>query len=1607
MRYGLVVFYWFAVCFSLQNVLLAQAQTLIYVDAINGNDANAGTSAATAVATPSAAVTKCGTAVCNVFVMTDLSVSAMVVVGTNTQMRWQPYTIARNLTCTSSNHPFFQVRNADSFSLSGLSISSCGGAVLAFSSPIVTIDNCDFRSHSNSSLIFFGLGGVASISNSVFLNNTAAYGSAIAAVGSATSIVTSNCTFMDNSATVAGTVFMKTASQYNDTGSLFMRNASPVRAATLFFETLSYVSLRGSTIRDLKLVKIEVCALIADGVKTFVMDSVTIRDNVCQTIALVRSLQVVLTNVTFERNAALYTVLEILYSDLASANTIVVNNSRFLKNAAFSNGDSPVVMLRSTYRVYVYDSVFANNVGCNYGALGLFCPTIAEYGTVFDPTVFRLFRTSFVNNSNYDAPFKSIAGLAASGGAVNLLVLDPRAGVYFADCVFTRNTASSGGAIAARGPVEMVRCDVYNNIATATAGGALLISSDLASVIIRQSRFIANRATPYASEGGAIWGPFANNSLIEDSIFANNSASVSGGAIKLTAVSGVLYSTIVLIRNVTFVSNVLTDQGQGGAIHIESHYVIKFQDLPFLSNYATIGLFGQGGAVYVVGSVITFNNVTFRNNYALPAGNRLGYGGAVFMFTHALSFFTDCLFEDNGISPDNLYSLGSGGCIWSQGGLELVRTRLVRCSAFTSGGAVHLGGGGLSTSIISSIFENCTSWNQGGAIFADILSGVGIVINSSLFLGNSVTQVGAQGGALFLQFSNRVQVWNSTFQNSRGAALGGAVYSAAIGVSFLNSWFIGNVASQGGAVLAFSFTLCAFANYVDGPVLLPDDANYYQSNVVTAGGGAIFYSDLPRTGCNTTILSRSYDRLFPLTDKLIANNNSAVFGIAAATPPATVKAKFVSGVTPPVRDLPSRIFAFPGETFYVSGTLYDAFGQVSLDQVSAAGVIAYPWYGNGPSFSNLSKAYFATGVTDALTTAGSVTFSVSLTAGVSNYSIGVGSIPFTLLSAMGPVVTVLPCPPGTRVGAGTCIPCTGVEYTTATNSPACYPCSDLTRSDRGECAFGGRAVFSHAGWYLYPVRSSRGRADLIQCLQGHCAGTSASSIPPQESGIINTCREGQTGFLCGSCVKGWSYWGQECVDCATEERWIVFAFIVIGFVYVIMQHISAQGSGSGMKIIISFLQLAAAIEQSGPLGFINLRLSAGTSCPFSRSIPDVFWTDLLTPFFLFLSLVILTFLVTLFKKTGMQNRFSLPIRTALRFRAFRRSALLLFLLVYSSLSSLAITFLSCSRYPSGDFVLTAFPGLSCDSFEYTDGIRPVASLLLALSFLSPVSILAGLIVLVRKKILILRVPLGLTTTKWSYALGPLFESYRTGSYWYEAFFLLRRLILSAVPALSFAVLEESVPYATPLIRCMLVALYLAIHIWLRPFDRPSDNTTETVALFTLMVMTITSAIRTASGTASNGADVLSVLFYLLYALFAVFGATYFGYDAYRTWANLRKRTTINDIVLNPAYGMEMNVMEADKASSFSSDFGMGAGMRPLARKLNSNSTDTQRQSSPSPSANDNPSDVVSNPFRKARRPAAHQSNPNNGSSASLLADRNSASPSSSSSSSVRGSNNKV
>ena len=478
-------------------------------------------------------------------------------------------------------------------------------------------------------------------------------------------------------------------------------------------------------------------------------------------------------------------------------------------------------------------------------------------------------RGSFVNCTFERNSLKGLSDKSSFGGAI---CSGYRSNITVQDSLFKENTATySGGAIhmqKTRG--SFVNCTFEKNslkgLSDKISFGGAICSRDRSNITVQDSLFKENTAT---YSGGAIYmqktrGSFANctfekNSLkglsdkslsggaifsrdrsnitVQDSLFKENTATFIGGAIHMQKTRGSFV-------NCTFERNsaksLLNKKTGGGAIFSRDRSNITVQDSLFKENTATY----SGGAIYMKKTRGSFANCTFEKNSLKGLSDKSSFGGAIsssdrsnitvqesLFKENTATFiggaihmqktrgsFVNCTFEKNSLKGlSDKISFGGAICSRDRSNITVQDSLFKENTATYSGGAIHM-------QKTRGSFANCTFEKNslkglsdkslsGGAIFSHDRSN--ITVQDSLFKENTATFI---GGAIHMQ-KTRGSFVNCTFERNSAKSLlnkktgGGAIFSRdRSNITVQDSLFKENTATYSGGAIYMKKTRGSFAN---------------------------------------------------------------------------------------------------------------------------------------------------------------------------------------------------------------------------------------------------------------------------------------------------------------------------------------------------------------------------------------------------------------------------------------------------------------------------------------------------------------------------------------------------------------------------------------------------------------------------------------------------------------------------------------------------------------------------------------------------------------------------------------------------------------------------
>ena len=509
-------------------------------------------------------------------------------------------------------------------------------------------------------------------------------------------------------------------------------------------------------------------------------------------------------------------------------NSLSIISNTFINNN--TNMHMSTFSIKRFHTIKILNCIFMNNKGARSSL-----EIINSNEIVINQTVFENNRAAAIqlwNRNILTVDYtKFISNRAEYGGAITDLDKFIGCGhVTIQRSIFVNNQAKhNGGAIDIYPEeIEVINSTFFNNSALEGDGGAMSTSGNLH---ITSSSFFSNRAT----NGGALSMSTSGNLYITSSNFFSNRAT-NGGALSMNG-------GIIDLQNANFTGN-QAENGSGGAIAAVRDAAINVNNSTFINNIAltdggvffmctteltvSFSIFNNnsavnGGAIYLVSGInVTIIQSTFKNNVGLKNG------GAICLFSKNVHI-THCDFHDNlaanggGISAEGVAYLTAemtAFCFNQAGRGATLKISLgifvtIQDSQFINNTATKNDGGAVNIKGNKIEFHNCnfqentalSSPNaKGGAI--NVISLAMLIVNHTNFTTNAANH----GGALNIENTQRVIVWDCYFINNSAKRKGGAIAmtnnNSEINI-YAFSKFISNSANEGGA-LAFNAIGCNF-----------------------------------------------------------------------------------------------------------------------------------------------------------------------------------------------------------------------------------------------------------------------------------------------------------------------------------------------------------------------------------------------------------------------------------------------------------------------------------------------------------------------------------------------------------------------------------------------------------------------------------------------------------------------------------------------------------------------------------------------------------------------------------------------------------------------------
>lgn len=320
---------------------------------------------------------------------------------------------------------------------------------------------------------------------------------------------------------------------------------------------------------------------------------------------------------------------------------------------------------------------------------------------------------------------------------------------------------------------------INSNIILEGMDNPVIIPSGSNSVFIINNTGVIINGFTFAGGRGSVIKSNNSNLTVINSLFANNTASPTGG---IYFVNGNLN-----ITNSTFTNCISLNGGDGGAIHMKR------------------------GTLYISGSLFDGNMARAGSSTALGSA-----GGSIFAYR------TNAYLINSTIK--NSLASEFGGGVFVSGNLTMINSSIINNTAGYGSGVyceyLPFYDYGYLT-VIDSTFENNTGNNLsggnnlGGAVYSGYAK-----VESSRFISNNVT-TGPYGNGGAIYAIKNMDINNSVFTNNIASYQGGALYSSDGSITVNNSNFTNNTAYLGGGALVAdqlnnNIINCSFVNDTAG-----------------------------------------------------------------------------------------------------------------------------------------------------------------------------------------------------------------------------------------------------------------------------------------------------------------------------------------------------------------------------------------------------------------------------------------------------------------------------------------------------------------------------------------------------------------------------------------------------------------------------------------------------------------------------------------------------------------------------------------------------------------------------------------------------------------------
>lgn len=1061
------------------------------------------------------------------------------------------------------------------------------------------------------------------------------------------------------------------------------------------------------------------------------------------------------------------------------------------ESSVMDGGNRTQVLASVDSTLYVSNMMFVNGLGVTGG------------GIAARNSVVTVKNTEFRHN------------LAIYGGGLGLIDVESS----IQDVTFSNNNATVGGGIFAyKSMIDWDgNIDFIGNNASLNAGGAYVRDSELYSM-----------GEVYCLENSAFYGGggllVVDSSVeIESCRFDQNHAPIGSSLITQDVKmrfndemvsennTGTMWATMHLITsNITFLGDV---SFINNTVNIPSGSVGTF-------NGADIST-ASGSAMGSSGCIIEFNGTTIveGNSFSLDGAYTLGFGGGFYVKQSEMTFNGEVIFKDNGALRDFYAELFDTDIIG--GALYVVESNLIFSNdTYFVGNKATSGGGAIGAS------NSSIAWGGGDVFFLhnSVIDIGGAIFSASsdltwtgeaIFENNSAIE--HAGGAIAMYDTDASFYGNSTdFIENHAAVFGGAIVMLDSSCRCFTRYdfdstcsFIRNSAlSDGGAIHLNNGS--TFVASVTGGTL-------FSSNVAGGAGGAIGGSGIQPDMEETSVVALWKSVKF--FNNSCADNGGAMFltdGLEVSVPETSGYANI---------SFDSNVAEQHGGAIYITGLSYGmTLNELKFtENVANIGGAVYV-SSSGTRFVQDEDTEWPCGFVNCTFTSNSASISggaIESSAGKDIFAESVfignvaplgGAVRYAgdgnmdscvfednvSLEGNGPSVdnigslvtsnstfsnNVFDCKMGEYLeimdGDGyetSCRGCGECDGCESEGIPVCVNSPDHSVSRGGLNTVEDLEI--DVGYWRSSVTSLK----ILECPNDACTGGI--------TGSMDYCEEGYGGYYCSVCTDGFSRGlGTNCEVC-TENQGSIFLtvmvlVIVFGLAFFVKHLISGKDHTvsddctssvrrhipvQAIKIVITVWQIITQFsfvtdvvypgvyqDFLDGVNFLNFDLAWITGCIFETDFHDKLLIATIGPVLALLCLALTFFIGRSLNHDSAES----CGRVA---KKHLSSVLFLTFLIYSSVSTILFQTFSCEEFEEGSSYLRADFRIDCDSKRHGN-MENYASVMIGIYTVGIPGWYAYLM---------------LNKDKNSSSARGLWDSYKSGRYYYELIECARRVLLTGV-----------------------------------------------------------------------------------------------------------------------------------------------------------------------------------------------------------------------------------